>query len=106
MIRVEDDGVEERLLFLSSCLAFKLVSSKAINWELFRSWACRNWGVPLDAEIRHDGDDVCLLVCSSEAEVHMILRLDRRKFANIWIYLDKWIKNARRFNISLEKDVG
>ncbi|CAN0846757.1 hypothetical protein LINGRAHAP2_LOCUS4609, partial [Linum grandiflorum] len=79
MIRVEEDGVEERLQFLRSCLVFRFEKLGLVNWVEFRSWANHQWGVSTEAEILHVGDDVWLLVCTSEVEVQRILCLNRHR---------------------------
>ncbi|CAN0863474.1 hypothetical protein LINGRAHAP2_LOCUS8700, partial [Linum grandiflorum] len=106
MIRVEEDGVNERIQFLKTCLLFRFAKTPIINWEEFRTWANRNWGVPEDAYITHVGDDLWLLGCGSEAEVLRIIALGRCRFRDIMIQLDVWIKEAGCSNVCAEMDVA
>ncbi|CAN0904615.1 hypothetical protein LINGRAHAP2_LOCUS23190, partial [Linum grandiflorum] len=105
-INVGEEGVNDRLAFLKSCLVFRLVTDSAINWWEFRNWASRSWAIPLDSSFSHIGDDVWSLECGTEMEVHRILALNRRRFHNIDIFMDVWIKEAGRSGVMLDQEVA
>ncbi|CAN1811099.1 hypothetical protein LINPERHAP1_LOCUS26129 [Linum perenne] len=104
-IRVEKEGVAERVKYLAGCLVFRFRSSEKVDWELFRKWIVRSWGVGLDAPIQRLGDNLWLLSCGSEVSVQRILALNWFWFGDIEILLDVWIPEAGRSRVLLEEDV-
>ncbi|CAN1824707.1 hypothetical protein LINPERHAP1_LOCUS30877 [Linum perenne] len=104
-IRVEPQGVDERLQFLAGCLVFRFWSSERVEWSSFRRWAMRSWGVELDSPIQKLGDCLWLLSFGSEEKVKRILALNRFWFGNIEILLDGWIPEAGRSRVLLEEDL-
>ncbi|CAN1279940.1 hypothetical protein LINPERPRIM_LOCUS17236 [Linum perenne] len=102
MIEVFDEGVSERLDFLSKGLVLRFSEPQAVVWEAFRVWAHRQWGIPVSATFLSLGDDLWFLACGSISEVNRILELKRWSFGDVRIQMDTWIKMAGRSNVTVE----
>ncbi|CAN1168787.1 hypothetical protein LINPERHAP2_LOCUS28017 [Linum perenne] len=104
-VKVEGEGIKDRLLFLDGCVVFRFGHLVTVNWEKFRRWALRNWGIGLDASIYKLGDGLWLMFCGSKDNVNRILALKRWSFDGQPLMLDKWIPSAGRSNVLLNADV-
>ncbi|CAN1137874.1 hypothetical protein LINPERHAP2_LOCUS10333 [Linum perenne] len=93
-IRVETDGVLDRISFLENCLVIRFCSHEKIDWPRFRRWASQNWDFPTEAPIHQLGDGLWLLPCGSKSKLEQIIAVNRRSFFGILISLDKWIPGA------------
>ncbi|CAN1275084.1 hypothetical protein LINPERPRIM_LOCUS15605 [Linum perenne] len=98
VIRVQQEGVAERLRFLERCLCFRVVSKEpeALNWTVFRSWMQRNWGVDSKAQIWGLGSDLWMIECGSREEVNRVVALGRTLFGTSQVFLDRWTSEAGR----------
>ncbi|CAN1792233.1 hypothetical protein LINPERHAP1_LOCUS19590 [Linum perenne] len=104
-IEVNKDGDQERLAFLDSCLVFRFCSHDPFDWPRFRRWANRNWGSAVNAPLQKLDDDLWLLFCDSKAKVDRILSINRNRYGDILILLDKWIPEAGRSKVLAREKV-
>ena len=102
---MSEDGVKERLKHLDRCLVVRFETVKSIDWEAFRSWASKNWGINREVLIQSVGDGLWMLTCNGKEEVERILALKRWRFGDIPLMFDGWIKEAGRSGVLLESDV-
>ncbi|CAN0908240.1 hypothetical protein LINGRAHAP2_LOCUS25183 [Linum grandiflorum] len=104
-IKVEAEGVEDRVSFLKQCVVFRFSYHGSINWKEFRIWANKQWGVPVDVQIKGIRDDLWMLVCNSMEEADRVVAFRRTRFGQVEIQLDRWIKGAGRSAVSMEADM-
>ncbi|CAN0825304.1 hypothetical protein LINGRAHAP2_LOCUS364 [Linum grandiflorum] len=105
-VRVAEEGIQERLRHLERCLVVRFETFKKINWNEFRNWANRSWGVNKDILIQSMGDDLWMMTCNGNEEVKRIMALNRWRFGDIPLKVDGWIKDAGRSVVLLDVDVG
>ncbi|CAN1145463.1 hypothetical protein LINPERHAP2_LOCUS14695 [Linum perenne] len=96
VILVEDEGVQARRDYLSSCLVMRFVGVSPLRWDEFRVWMAKAWGIPQESTFSPIGDDLWMLKVSSVAVALRIMALKRWKFKGWNILMDVWTESAGR----------
>ncbi|CAN1189054.1 hypothetical protein LINPERHAP2_LOCUS39685 [Linum perenne] len=104
-VRVENEGVQERLSFLDNCIVFRFISYEVVDWTAFRRWANRSWGTAIDASLLQLDDGLWMLHCDSKSKVNRILSINRWSFGDKVLLLDRWIPEAGRSKVLLNNEV-